>query len=214
MLRTEGRTLRVSFEEWLADAIVDGESGLYVDDTATVREYIMRLNRTLPQIAAEHGEEAVNRAVWHTFGTGSCYAREVLERSSSDARFDFMASVRDLYAIGFTRLCSDFFGHLDRGPAAARPLNSACYMLWDMGGIECPAIAGDAEALDMALDVLAFALTLENWACQESALHGLGHFAMDCRDGTTPVIEGYLNRRDIPTELRDYARAAISGCVL
>jgi hypothetical protein len=86
-------------------------------------------------------------------------------------------------------------------------------MLWDMDGIECPAIRGDSEMLDASLSVFAFALELDHPACQESALHGLGHLALHNGEKTTPIIRDYLRFRKPDEVLRDYAKNAISGYV-
>ena len=37
-----------------------------------------------------------------------------------------------LYARLFAPVCTNHLGHLDRGPEAPDPLNSACYMWWDL----------------------------------------------------------------------------------
>ena len=204
----------ITFDDWLADALTDGQQGQYVDDSSTVNEYARRFNTDIASIVELHGETAVNKAIWYIYGSASGYMWDAMDSSLGTRRFEFMTSVRDLYALGFAPFCSKHLGHLDRGPEPSRPMNSACYMLWDMDGIECPAINGDADMLDASIDVLSFALKLDNWACQESALHGVGHLAMSSPQKTTPLIRNYLRRKDIPAELRHYANTAQSGCVL
>jgi hypothetical protein len=86
-------------------------------------------------------------------------------------------------------------------------------MLWDLDS-ECHALNGDLEMIAECLDVLEFALSLPSVACQESALHGLGHLAFKHRARTAPIVEQYLKREDLPIELRHYAQAARVGYVL
>ncbi len=204
----------VTFDDWLLHALTDGQQGRYVDDSSTVNEYACRFNADIASIVELHGETAINKAIWYIYGMASGYMWDAMDSSLGAQRLEFMASVRDLYALGFAPVCSKHFGHLDRGPESIRPMNSACYMLCDMDGIECPAINGDAEMLDASIEVLSFALTIDSWACQESALHGLGHLAMSFSQETTPIIREYHLRKGIPYELRQYANSAQSGDVL
>ncbi len=203
-----------TFDEWLADAFTDGKEGTCVDDdAAAVNEYVTRFNRDVASLVATHGEERINKAIWYIYGSASGYMWDAMDESLGQRRIEFMASVRDLYASGFASFCAQHFGHLDCGPEVARPMNSACYMLWDMDGIDW-AINADAQMLEASLDVLTFALELDNWACNESALHGLGHLATDFRAQSSPPITAFLRRKDIPPELREYAKAAKAGSVL
>ena len=59
-------------------------------------------------------------------------------------------------------------GHMDEGGA----LNGICYMWWDLGWYFIP----DPDMLAMLRSILA----IDHVACQESALHGLGHW---CKRG-------------------------------
>ena len=209
----------ISYEDWFLDVLAEGEissrtNGEFDLSKVTLSEYAIRFNREIAQTVGEFGEESANQAIWYLFGSVSGITHEILDRSLDSQRSEFMNSVKELYANGFAQFCSRHFGHLDRGPERSRPLNSSCYMLWDMDGIECPAINGDTMMLAASLDVLSFALQLDSWACQESALHGLGHLAMKFSIQTTPLIESYLTQCDLPTELKSYAENSRLGCVL
>lgn len=203
-----------SFDDWLDDAITDGKAGSYVDDSATVNQYAIRFNHEIAGIVSQHGEDRVNKAIWYIYGSASGYMWDAMDKSLGAQRGRFMESVNSLYANGFAQFCSQHYGHLDIGPQNARPMNSACYMLWDMDGLECPAINGDTDLLTLSIDVLSNALRIDNIACNESALHGLGHLAMSHRALTSPPINEFLRRKNLPPEIREYATTAKAGCVL
>ena len=203
-----------SFDEWLDDALTDGRAGSYVEDSATVNGYATRFNHVIADIVATHGEDRVNKSIWYIYGSASGYMWDAMDKSLGDKRGQFMESVNCLYANGFAQFCSHHYGHLGRGPENARPMNSACYMLWDMDGIECPAINGDTGLLAASIDVLTNALRLDNLACNESALHGLGHLASSHRALTSKPINEFLRRKNLPPEIRDYAKTAQTGRVL
>ncbi|MEZ5351956.1 MAG: hypothetical protein R2762_04915 [Bryobacteraceae bacterium] len=59
-------------------------------------------------------------------------------------------------------------------------------------------------------------LSIAHEACQESALHGLGHWHHHHPAAVEAAVDEYLNGQNgasAPPELRDYARAARCGCV-
>ena len=87
-------------------------------------------------------------------------------------------------------------------------------MLWDMVGLECEPLRGNQRMLAASLDVLTFALNFDNPACQESALHGLGHLVHEDKPRITRIVEDYLKRSDPTQELCAYANAAIKGDIL
>lgn len=58
-------------------------------------------------------------------------------------------------------------------------------------------------------------LYLDNPACVESGLHGLGHLATFLPDMAVPIIDAYLNEnKNQPAELIEYAKAARTGMIL
>ncbi len=100
------------------------------------------------------------------------------------------------------------------------PLNGYCYMLWDAG---CLYLGGfkekdkDAkEMVDAVLYVLTEALKIPHLACQESALHGLGHSLLDCEElerrfqkpyskYITDAIDDFLTDQSHDEKMRKYA---------
>lgn len=110
--------------------------------------------------------------------------------------------------------CAPVLGHIDE--PGALPLNGVCYMWWDC----FPSVAlPDDPDFDMfqlaTIDVMRHTLAMDSVACQESALHGLGHSARRYPAQVEAAIDQFLaDPRPKRNELIAYARAARCGCVL
>ncbi len=108
--------------------------------------------------------------------------------------------------------CAPALGHLSEDGA---PLNMRTYMWWDgFPGFTNPDDP-DRDLVDLAeLDCLEAILGLESAACQEAALHGLGHWVRR-EPRCESIIDAYLTAGKAAwPELDTYARAARSGCIL
>jgi hypothetical protein len=128
-----------------------------------------------------------------------------------------LAAMRGVFEQLFQPRCTPHLSHLDE--AGAGPLNGICYMWWD----SFPGAVGERdphrqEMAEATLATIALGLSLDSVACQESALHGLGHWGSWAGGGqaqVAPLIDAYLAARPgLRPELAAYARAARSGCVL
>jgi hypothetical protein len=132
----------------------------------------------------------------------------------ASARIDFVMSNIDLFAHLFAPRCEAKLGHLSED--SGQPLNQRCYMWWD----DFPSVAlgddPDRDAINRAcLETMRGILALDSAACQESALHGLGHSARSFPRDVERAIDSYLaNGAPCRPELAAYARAARAGCVL
>jgi hypothetical protein len=105
--------------------------------------------------------------------------------------------------------------HLDRQTAGGGPLNGICYMWWDVFAIGGAEETARAKLDDAIFKVMVRTLALDSIACQESALHGLGHWPRKDFARVGPVIDAYLARSPkLRPELAAYASAARAGCVL
>src|SRR5262249_26512755 len=118
----------------------------------------------------------------------------------------------------FTRLfavrCAPVLAHLDE--PGGTPLNGRCYMWWDT----FPSLgrAGDPHLKEMqreALEALRAILSLNSLPCQESALHGLGHWHRHQAEQVEEIIDDFLaTHTTARPEILRYARAARTGCIL
>lgn len=124
-----------------------------------------------------------------------------------------LASIETLYRDCFTPRCAPALGHLSQPGGGV--LNYICYMLWDVSPLSYWENHNNKQLYYTAIaGVLEAALTSENPACVESALHGLGHIECHCPDKVSKIIGAYLSRNVfVAPELRRYAQNAATGNV-
>jgi hypothetical protein len=95
---------------------------------------------------------------------------------------------------------------------AGQPLHKldyVCYMFWDIA----PIMPGEDTTREV-LKVLEATLALDSAACQEAALHGLGHWHRAAPDEVPRIVRGWLQSHpQAPDELRAYAVQASAGTV-
>ena len=89
---------------------------------------------------------------------------------------------------------------------------TVCYMWWDVfprHGV--PSVVGMREVDNTIIETLEKTLLIRNFACTESALHGLGHW----HGAAGERIESFILDRmqDFPAKLVDYAQKACRGAV-
>ena len=118
-----------------------------------------------------------------------------------ERRQAWLELVYRFFAKGLAPRCGDHLGRLGGGTE----LSGACYMFFDLLGLE--SYIED----DLALALYERLLALPALAVQESALHGLGHFA---RDSFHPRVAAIIDAARLDDRLRSYAEAARSGSVL
>ena len=89
-------------------------------------------------------------------------------------------------------------------------------MWWDE--FPCIALPSDPEfdrLHEAALRTMERIIRLDSLACQESALHGLGHWHRENSGRVEAIVDGFIaGHGNARPELIRYARAAHSGCVL
>lgn len=129
----------------------------------------------------------------------------------AEERADVWPAISRFFAEVLSPRCSPTLGHLSE---EGGPLNIVTYMWWE----SFPGVANpddpQREMVDEAeLDCLQSVLAIDSVACQEAALHGLGHWI---RRGPRceAIIDAYLTEgRAARFELIAYARAARGGCI-
>jgi hypothetical protein len=128
-------------------------------------------------------------------------------------RLEAIESIKTLYRDCFTPRCA--LALSDDKVARDNPLNSVCYMLWDISPLAYWEGHQDKDIFYEAIArVMEFALGSTNPACVESGLHGLGHIHMYCPSLVEKIVGDYLERGHIEsTDLRQYATRAAKGMV-
>ena len=120
--------------------------------------------------------------------------------------------IPNLYRELFVPRCSERLGHLSE---QGNRLEMICYMFWDVAVFGGAPGQREGNLLeDAVLDVLDDLLRLDHAACQESAIHGLGHRVHRHPERAPALLDKWLRTgRPRDERLCDYARAARTGCI-
>lgn len=176
--------------------------------------HLTRLLTKPADIFDRYDDEVVGRGIWSLFDSGGAASTLLLADPTLplDDRLAATRAIGNLYPDLFAPRCQERLGH--RGEQEGR-LEMACYMLWDLAAFGGEAGTREGNLLeDAILDVLERVLRVEHLACQESALHGLGHRVARHPDRVPRIIGHWLRSAGARDErLRHYAEAARSGCV-
>lgn len=198
--------LEAGFEAWFArrlgpDADDEGARGDAARNLTMISLLFERAERLLdvPPGRVARALERLHRDDLHAL------QRAEIPRAT---RARCVAAVGDLFERYFARACRDQLGHLARRGDGGTEVETACYMFWDV----LP-LSARAGLTDDVIDVLERTLALRSLACQEAALHGLGHWRDEARERVEEVIDAYLARRGVPGALAEYARQARTGYV-
>jgi hypothetical protein len=142
--------------------------------------------------------------------SGWFYSTEVPVRG----RIRCVEAIATFFERLFRSRCTPHLSHLSEVDAG--PLNGVCYMWWDV--FPSLALAGDPDlpALhDAALSTMKRILHLDSLACQESALHGLGHWQPKYQERVAAIINHFCETYpETDPRLLVYAKSARCGCVL
>lgn len=193
------------------------DSPLWLAEPAEKLDYLTRLFRQPRPVLDDFADSQLAQGLWYLIDSGGGDHADALRDPAVDlaVRLDFLRSIGDLFAQLFQPKCVPMLSHLDR--QGEYPLNMICYMWWDI----FPGCVSDLNdpartVLDrVCLDVMAATLRLGNIACQEAALHGLGHWQFSKVEGVSAIVDAYLAyAMAIPPDLQRYANSARCGCVL
>jgi hypothetical protein len=144
--------------------------------------------------------------------SGSNLMRELISSEVPSAeRLETIGNIFYLYSDCFAKRCAESLGHLSE---EGSPLNSICYMFWDI----CPIIyledASEKKEVQQAiLAVLKKTLEINHRACREGAFHGLGEIAHTCPEKVRVIIDGFLSKNKLDDKLLAYALNAREGNV-
>ncbi len=176
--------------------------------------YLTRLFEHAGDVLGRFSNAQLNQSFWFLLGADADAMRVLSdERVPWQERRRCLRSIFTLFEQCFAPRCGPFLSHLDE--RFDNPLNSVCYMWWDLFMPGRP--ANDQRSAELNAEVLGVMeriLVLESDACRESALHGLGHWRDADLPRVTTVIDTFLSSHaQLRPELRRYALNARSGCI-
>ena len=177
-------------------------------------EYLTRLFSDPIGTVEGLSDEEIGVGLWSVLDSGGAGTALALNDATLplDARIACVHQIRTLYRELFVPRCAERLGHVSEQGGR---LEMICYMFWDVAVFGGP--PGEREGNlfeDAVLDVLEDTLYLEHAACQESAIHGLGHRIARHPDRALAILDRWLRTgpcRD--PRLRRYAEAARTGCI-
>jgi hypothetical protein len=212
----------ITYSDWIRrvfDHRVVDPAWYWNDESGTSEpqcvEYLTCLFEDPEPVLAPYSDAQLNQGFWYLVDAScSNYIFSLIEAEVSwPKRQKAVRAIVTLFERLFAQRCSDHLSHIDKEGATS--LNSVCYAWWDIfpksGQPENPASAEiDAELLAVMKRILA----LDSVACQESALHGLGHWQMHYPVFVREAIDDFLDRKNnLRSELRRYAQHARQGYV-
>lgn len=220
-----GALTDLSFEEWVAHLFdhptsgpqwyADPEAPYWVGPADVGVAHTTRLFEEPVRWLADYSDAQVNQGLWYLISNGGSDCMTALY----DAAVPLADRVGCVRAFGtvfrslFAARCTPHLSHRDE--PGRGDLNAVCYMWWELlpllGAPEDPTRA----ALDRAaLEVMTAELALPSVACQESALHGLGHWQRGYPREVEAAVDRFLQENaGALAELLAYARSARAGCV-
>jgi hypothetical protein len=182
--------------------------------TKTVH-YLTALFTDIDTLTVPYTDTQINQGINYLISNAcSNYMFALLEAEVPlSVRIACVQSFYDVYAKLYAVRCTS--PELDWWDAGHNPLNTTCYMWWDMTPFYGKSGDPVREQLDEPmLEVMVKTLQLKNDVCRQGALHGLGHWQYKYREFVRQAINQFLEQTpDISDFLHDYAIAARAGRV-
>ncbi len=211
-----------SFEDWIdyvfnhpvtepAWYFKDIEKDNWVLSEDAVVEYMTRLFANPAAFLEPFSNAQVNQGLQYLVSP-SCSSQmfALLNESVSwEKRKEALLAIYALFERYFVKYCANVLARDEK----RKPLNNVCFMWWDVfpwhGRPKEPKYA---EIDGLILSVMEKILFISHTACQESALHGLGHWQISYPERVKKIIDDFLARNpEMLPELREYALRARTG---
>ena len=203
----------ISFEDWIVgvfDETVD-------DPWPPPAQELSHLTQLFSDpVASLEGlsDEEIGVGLWSVLDSGGAGTALALNDATLPLtdRIACIRQIRTLYRDLFVPRCAERLGHLSEQGGR---LEMICYMFWDVACFGGPPGEREGNLLeDAVLDVLEDTLAIAHAACQESAIHGLGHRIRRHPERAPAILDRWLRTgpsRD--PRLKQYAEAARTGCI-
>lgn len=222
---TGRRLTDLSFEDWLEHVFghevpFNGQPWYFEPDcdwwdtkASQAVSYVTRLFHQPERLLESFADSQIAQGLWYLLNDVDGGMRLTDGSVALAIRTEAVRAMTAVFERIFDGRCAEVLSHLDE--PGARELNGICYMWWDILPIGAAAKpARPDEVHEACLGTMRGILKLSNPACQESALHGLGHWATAYPEFTQRTIDTYLAANpNLRSELKSYALAARSGCI-
>jgi hypothetical protein len=185
--------------------------GTETDYAVLIADTFQNSGRDLRRFSDAH----VNQGLWMLVSpSGGDFIFSLRDGSAPlTAKVNGIRSVFDLYKHCLAPRCTQVLGHCNQ--SGSSPLNSICYMFWDICPLICLEEAAErSELADAVFRALEKTLEIEHRACREGALHGLGHFALYYPERAKQAIDRFMQANQIDPILMNYAESAARAGVL
>jgi GTP-binding protein len=166
---------------------------------------------------APYSDAQIDQGLWFiVHGANSKHFKWLIDgRVDLGLRKRGIRSIENLSRALFAPRCSD------EVIQETKPLDSICYMLWDMVIEDAYHLHDNSdgtysEVRDPDIDkefarTLGRIIAIPSIACQQSALHGLGHLVRDAQMGCDFIQEYLDDNPNLRPDLREYALKALVG---
>ncbi len=210
------------YQEWLKHVFDHEVRGhllpqWYFDDDAPVfetsdDEIVELISQTFQNAGKDlikYTDAQVDQGIWYFVSMSGSNFLHSLESSEVPIkkRLKAIENIFHLYSDYFAKRCDETLSHLSEEGA---PLNSSCYMFWDISPLT---VSKTQEIQNAVLNVLEKILTINHRACRESAFHGLSEMFFSRCEEMQKIIDNFLGKTKLDEKLLTYARDAREGRV-
>ncbi len=179
--------------------------------------YATELFQHAGNLLASYTDAQANQGLWFLISEGNSPLYALNDASVPlEQRVNCIRSITTLFEQYFVPRCTQHLSHLNETEPGTGALNMVCYMWWDIFPL-CgqPEDAARREIDEACLSVMKTTLQLPSLACQESALHGLGHWGLHYQEHCQSIISAFTQRhQDLCPRLAKYAALAKDRHVL
>jgi hypothetical protein len=201
----------------------------YVDlAPALTVEYLIRLFEDIDAQCAPYSDAQVDQGINYLIMPSSSDYMFALSDPGVDIARRILAVnlIFSVYEKLYARRCDRVMSSGQFEDNETNPLNYTCYMWWDIIPLYAsrgfppnitqylPRYRAKLQLNDAVFDVMERTLTLDHVACQEAALHGLGHWYLVNPNRVKTIIDRFLEtKKSLSPELQAYAHQARLGTV-
>jgi hypothetical protein len=217
----------LDFDTWVKQLFEEEEQGGYLShvlnsslargadvplEHATVAlGYVTRLFEEGAWVLADYRTWLIGRGLDSLLVSSGSAFEDMLVADDERISWDERARcIRAVYTFFADVLAPRLDGQPER-PPEQYPLWGTCFMWW---GEYWPLCLADAVARRETLATVERILSLDSRPCQESCLHGLGHWHLHWPDEVEPIVDRFLaSHPKLPRPVREYAEQARCGAV-